>query len=190
MLCKTYNQVKVTCSPGIIYFSLNHYHIWGWFYFWWPGESPEHDATEALWSIPTCPLEGRSLYQVQLNIDANNAGSVLPLPCYRGGVASSVERAAVWWIGFSWSSECRILPPVEVRDSAAKSCCRIRLCSLLSALSTYCNIFSQIFGENQGSEEEERIYSSSLSWSLYLLHLLLFMLSQHFSSLSICESVF
>ncbi len=139
------------------------------------GHSSERVATKALWSTQKCPSEGQYLYQVQLNIDANNAGTVLPLPGNRAGVARSVERDAVWWIGFSWSSECKILPPRRRAGfSAAKSCYRIRPCSVLSARSTYCNIFSQIDGENQGREEEEEsntlILSEMLGWSLYLLY--------------------
>lgn len=36
-----------------------------------------------------CPSEGHSLDQVQLYIDANNAGTVLPLPGNRARVARS-----------------------------------------------------------------------------------------------------
>lgn len=72
-------------------------------------------------STQTCPLEGQFLYLIQLNIDANNAGTVLPLPGNRARVARSVERDAVWWIGFSWSSKCKILPPVEEQDFQQQS---------------------------------------------------------------------
>lgn len=51
------------------------------------------------------PLSGPTKYRCQ------NAGTVLPLPGNRVGVARSVERDAVWWIGFSWSFECKIPPP-------------------------------------------------------------------------------
>lgn len=117
------------------------------------------------------PLSGPTKYRCQ------NAGTVLPLPGNRVGVARSVERDAVWWIGFSWSFECKIPPPPtpcrRAEFSAAKSCYRIRPCSVLSDRSTYCNIFSQIDGENQGCEEEESntlILSEMLGWSLYLLY--------------------
>jgi len=56
-------------------------------------------------------LFGGLVPQVQLNIDANNAGTVLPLPGNRAQVARSAEKDAGWWIGFSWSSKCKILSP-------------------------------------------------------------------------------
>lgn len=90
------------------YSSLSHLGLTLFLITW--GHSSERVAIKALWSTQKCPSEGQSFYRVQLNIDANNAGTVLPLPGNRAGVARSVERDAVWWIGFSWCSECKILP--------------------------------------------------------------------------------
>ena len=154
------------------------------------GHSSGRDATQALWSALKCPSQGQSLHQVQLNIDANNAGTVLPLRGDGAGVARSVERDAVWWIGFSRSS--RVQNPASCRRagfSAAKSCYRIRPCSVLSAPSTYRNIFSQIDGENQGREEEESntlVLSDALGWSL--LRELRLMLALHFRSSLLWQS--
>lgn len=70
---------RFLCSPPL--------HSWLCF-----GHSSEHVATEALWSTRKCPSEGQFLDQVQLNIEANNAGTVLPLPGSRTRVAKSVEK--------------------------------------------------------------------------------------------------
>lgn len=82
----------------------------------------------------------------------------LSCPCLVTGLGlpGLWRNDAVWWIGFSWSSKCKILSPCRrVGFSTAKSCYRIRPCSLLSACGAYCRIFSQIDGENQGYENIE-----------------------------------
>lgn len=76
--------------------------------------------------------------------------------------------------------------------SAAKSCYRIRPCSVLSARSTYRNIFSQIDGENQGREEEESntlILSETPGWSFVLALLAAVYAHSALSQLLICRSV-
>lgn len=126
------------------------------------GHYSERDATEALWSTQKCPLGGHSLYHVQLNIDANNAGTVLPLPGNGAGVARSVERDAVWWIGFSWSSECKILPPVEEQDfqrqSHAIGLDHAQFCqlSVLTAI-----FLVRLFKRTRAMKREKVIHSSS-----------------------------
>lgn len=124
-------------------------------------------------------LWGQYFYQVQLNIDANSVSIVLPLPGNRAEVARSVERDAVWWIGFSWSSEWKSFPRRRAGFSAAKSCYRIRPCLVLSAPSTYGNIFSHSDGKNQGWGERKVIHSSSQEVSIWLYELL-FVLTVHF----------
>lgn len=52
---------------------------------------------------------GSFFCRVWLYIDANNAGTGLPVPGNRTGGARSAER----WIGFNRSPECKILSPVE-----------------------------------------------------------------------------
>lgn len=53
-------------------------------------------------------------------------------------------------------------PPLRIRVgfSVAKSCYGIRPRSVLSARSTYCNIFSQIDGKNHGREESNTLILS------------------------------
>lgn len=113
-------------------------------------------------------FRGSFFCRARLYIDANNAGTGLPLPGNKTGGARSVEKGC-WAMNRIYPKPWvqNPLPRRRVRFSAAKSCYGIRPRSLLSAYHTYCRIFIllllflflfflvMIDGENQGHEGVE-----------------------------------
>lgn len=130
------------------------------------GHSLVHVAVKALWSTQKCPSWGQSLYHVQLNIDANNSGTVLPLPGKRAGVARSVGGGgAVWWIWFSWCFESKILPPLKSGIFSSKV-----MLQDYTILSCQLQVLTAIFlvrlmERTRPMKREEVTHSELLGWS-------------------------